>query len=108
VNACPFGRCEGDGKIPLHYSEGGDGATYVSWGSCPCADLPMLRVPAVSKEQDDLAKAYVAAERAWEDAPNSETSGALNAASIAAGYECAGCGFLTTACECPVKSAGVP
>ncbi len=35
MNACPFGRCEGDGRIPLRYSEGGDGATHVSWGACP-------------------------------------------------------------------------
>jgi hypothetical protein len=58
----------------------------------------------VSTAQDDLAKAYVAAVFAWDDAPNSETRGALTAASIAAGYECAGFGVLTTVpCECPVK-----
>jgi hypothetical protein len=58
----------------------------------------------VSKEQDDLARAYVAAVFAWDDAPNGETRGALTAASIAAGYECAGCGVLTTVpCKCPVK-----
>lgn len=51
---------------------------------------------------DDLAKAYVAARLEWDDAPNSETRGALTAASVAAGYECAGCGILTGApCECP-------
>jgi hypothetical protein len=43
MNEYMFNRCDGSGRVPVRWSEAGDGTTLVEYGPCPCDDYTRMK-----------------------------------------------------------------